>query len=151
SADLRPRERPAPRPALPRPASPSRRDPHRASHPLLTRSSPPGALMSSLAPGPGLRPRLAPVGGAVPALALGLSLTPARAPPAPTAVVTPGDLRINEIYGGGGNSGATVQNDFVELVNTSAADIDIDGWSLQYASRTGTFNNTLTLSGTVPA
>src|SRR5699024_4640677 len=70
---------------------------------------------------------------------------------APTAVVTPGDLRINEIYGGGGNSGATVQNDFVELVNTSAADIDIDGWSLQYASRTGTFNNTLTLSGTVPA
>src|SRR5699024_10411376 len=58
-----------------------------------------------------------------------------------------GDLRINEVYG----VAATVQNDFVELVNTSADDIDIDGRSLQHASRTGTFNNTLTLSGTVPA
>src|SRR5699024_11357685 len=117
----------------------------------LSRRSRPGALLCSLAHGPGLGTRRARVGGAGAARARGLSLPPGLAAPAPTAVVTPGDLRINEIYGGGGNSGATVQNDFVELVNTSDADIDIDGWSLQYASRTGTFNNTLTLSGTVPA
>jgi len=107
--------------------------------------------MSSIAQGPGLRSRLARVGGAVAALTLGLSLAPGLLPTAQAAAVTPGDLQINEVYGGGGNSGASFQNDFVELVNTSDADISIDGWSLQYASRTGSFNNTITLEGSVPA
>jgi predicted extracellular nuclease/2',3'-cyclic-nucleotide 2'-phosphodiesterase (5'-nucleotidase family) len=68
-------------------------------------------------------------------------------------VVTPGDLQINEVYGGGGNSGATLTHDFVELVNTSEEDIDLDGRSLQYASATGSFNagNVLGLEGVVPA
>jgi predicted extracellular nuclease/2',3'-cyclic-nucleotide 2'-phosphodiesterase (5'-nucleotidase family) len=68
-------------------------------------------------------------------------------------VVTPGDLQLNEVYGGGGNSGATFTHDFVELVNTSDEDIDLAGWSLQYASATGTFNagNVLALEGVVPA
>ncbi|WP_394216638.1 ExeM/NucH family extracellular endonuclease [Brachybacterium vulturis] len=107
--------------------------------------------MNSIAHGPGLRSRLSRVGGAVAALALGLSLAPGVTTAAQAAVVAPGDLQINEIYGGGGNSGAALLSDFVELVNTSDADVSIDGWSLQYASRTGTFNNTLALSGTVPA
>lgn len=107
--------------------------------------------MSSVITGhAGLRARISRVGAAAAIAALGLSglagLTPAQA-----AVVTPGDLVINEVYGGGGNSGAAYQNDFVELRNTSDKDISIDGWSLQYASKKGGFNNTLALSGTVPA
>src|SRR5690606_22295075 len=68
-------------------------------------------------------------------------------------VVVPGDLQINEIYGGGGNSGSTFTHDFVELVNTSDEPIDLAGWSLQYASATGTFTapGVLALEGTVPA
>lgn len=107
--------------------------------------------MSTPTHGAGLRSRWARVGGAVAVLVLGLSLAPGVLPTAQAAAVTPGDLRIHEVFGGGGNSGAAFQNDFVELVNTSDADVPIDGWSLQYASRTGTFDNTLALSGTVPA
>src|SRR5690606_40195213 len=40
-----------------------------------------------------------------------------------------------------------------ELVNTGETDIDLSGWTLQYASATGAFNasNVLALDGTVPA
>jgi predicted extracellular nuclease len=41
---------------------------------------------------------------------------------------------VNEVYGGGGNSGATLKNDFIELANRSAAPIAVDGWSVQYIS-----------------
>ncbi|MEE1617885.1 ExeM/NucH family extracellular endonuclease [Brachybacterium sp. J153] len=101
----------------------------------------------------GLRPRLLRVGAAAAALALGLSLAPSLTPAAQAAVVTPGAVQIQEVYGGGGNSGATYTHDFVELVNTSGADVDVTGWTLQYSSAAGSFgvNNSLTLTGTVPA
>lgn len=44
------------------------------------------------------------------------------------------DLRISQIYGGGGTSGAALKSDFVELYNHSDSAIDLSGWSLQYAS-----------------
>ena len=44
---------------------------------------------------------------------------------------------ISQVYGGGGNSGATYTNDFVELFNAGAAAVDLSGFSLQYASATG--------------
>jgi predicted extracellular nuclease len=44
---------------------------------------------------------------------------------------------ISQVYGGGGNSGATYKNDFIELFNRSADPVDINGWSVQYASATG--------------
>jgi uncharacterized protein len=47
-------------------------------------------------------------------------------------------VRISQVYGGGGNAGATYLNDYVELYNNSAVSIDISGWSLQYGSATGT-------------
>jgi hypothetical protein len=47
-------------------------------------------------------------------------------------------VRISQVYGGGGNSGATYQNDYVELFNASGAPVNISGWSLQYGSATGT-------------
>ena len=48
------------------------------------------------------------------------------------------DVAISQVYGGGGNSGATLTNDFIELRNTSAAAVDVTGWSVQYASAAGT-------------
>jgi len=44
---------------------------------------------------------------------------------------------ISQIYGGGGNSGATLKNDFIELFNSSASPVDISTWSIQYASASG--------------
>jgi predicted extracellular nuclease len=47
---------------------------------------------------------------------------------------------ISQVYGGGGNSGATYRNDFIELFNRGASAVDLTGWSVQYASATGTGN-----------
>lgn len=44
---------------------------------------------------------------------------------------------ISQVYGGGGNSGATLRNDFVELFNKGAAPVVVGGWSVQYSSATG--------------
>ncbi len=45
---------------------------------------------------------------------------------------------ISQVYGGGGNAGATYTNDFIELFNRGTAAQDLTGWSVQYASATGT-------------
>lgn len=47
-------------------------------------------------------------------------------------------LVISQVYGGGGNSGATYENDFVELYNPTASAIDVSAMSVQYGSSTGT-------------
>lgn len=64
-------------------------------------------------------------------------------------------LVISQVYGGGGNSGATLRNDFVELHNPTGAPISLSGLSLQYTSATGTSwgSNLLVLDATksVPA
>ena len=54
-------------------------------------------------------------------------------PPPPSNSV----IVISQLYGGGGNPGASYQNDFVELYNRGNAGVDLRGWSLQYASATG--------------
>jgi hypothetical protein len=58
---------------------------------------------------------------------------------------------IAEIYGGGGNSGATFQNDYVILFNPTNADVSLSGYSLQYASSSGNFSsaNKVDLNGSV--
>lgn len=48
------------------------------------------------------------------------------------------NVRISQVYGGGGNSGAPYGFDYVELFNNSGAPVNIGGWSLQYGSATGT-------------
>src|SRR3954467_594573 len=45
---------------------------------------------------------------------------------------------ISQIYGGGGNSGATIKNDFIEIFNRGASPVSLNGWSVQYASAAGT-------------
>ena len=60
---------------------------------------------------------------------------------------------INEVYGGGGNSGAPYNRDFVELYNNSASPVVMTSWSIQYTSAAGTAwsSNKTTFSGTIPA
>ena len=57
----------------------------------------------------------------------------------PAAAVSP-NVVLSQVYGGGGNSGAPFQNDFVELFNRGSAAVNISGWSIQYTSATGTGN-----------
>ena len=45
---------------------------------------------------------------------------------------------ISQVYGAGGNSGATLNADYIELYNRSEAAVDLTGWSVQYASASGT-------------
>ncbi|WP_394649516.1 lamin tail domain-containing protein, partial [uncultured Deinococcus sp.] len=51
-------------------------------------------------------------------------------------------LVISQAYGGGGNSGATLKNDFVELFNPSTSALSTSGLFLQYTSTAGTFSST---------
>src|SRR6058998_3135484 len=56
---------------------------------------------------------------------------------------------VSQIYGGGGNAGATFQNDYVELFNTGSGAADLSGWTVQYATAAGTTWQTTALSGTI--
>ncbi|WP_323055955.1 endonuclease/exonuclease/phosphatase family protein [Lentzea sp. NEAU-D7] len=74
-----------------------------------------------------MRPTLPVVGTAVAALVL--AAVPAVAAPSTDAL-------ISEVYGGGGNSGATLTQDFVELANKGTSAVSLDGYSVQYISAT---------------
>jgi predicted extracellular nuclease len=80
---------------------------------------------------------LLPVGAAVPVLA-----------------VSP-DVVISQVYGGGGNSGATYTHDYVELFNRGTTSVSLTSYSLQYGSTTGNIGATTTtstpLSGSIAA
>jgi uncharacterized protein len=88
------------------------------------------------------------------ALALVLTGLPAGAPS--TRAVS-ANLVVSQVYGGGGNSGAPLTHDYIEIFNRGTATVSLDGRSLQYASATGTGNlganaTQLTeLTGSVPA
>jgi hypothetical protein len=56
---------------------------------------------------------------------------------------------ISQVYGSGGNAGATYNADFVELHNRGTTTVNIGGWSIQYASSAGNFGNT-TLRAALP-
>jgi len=57
---------------------------------------------------------------------------------APLAGASSSGVVISQAYGGGGNSGATYRNDFIELFNAGSTPVSIGGWSVQYSSATGT-------------
>jgi predicted extracellular nuclease len=68
---------------------------------------------------------------------------------APASAASP-DIVISQVYGGGGNTGATLKNDFIELYNRGSAPVSVNGWSVQYASAGGsTWTNRTPLSGTI--
>jgi len=58
---------------------------------------------------------------------------------------------ISAVYGGGGNAGATVRNDFIELRNRTNAPVNVTGWSVRYAAATGSNWTITNLTGTIPA
>ncbi|OLC20814.1 MAG: hypothetical protein AUH33_02955 [Chloroflexi bacterium 13_1_40CM_68_21] len=64
----------------------------------------------------------------------------------PAAAISAG-IVISQVYGGGGNSGATYKNDFIELFNRGTSAINVAGWSVQYASAAGTSWQVTKLSG----
>jgi len=64
--------------------------------------------------------------------------------------IIPDHVTISQVYGGGGNSGATYSNDYVELYNPTAATISMTGWSIQYGPATGTtFTGKTVIGGTI--
>jgi hypothetical protein len=58
-------------------------------------------------------------------------------------------LVVSQVYGGGGNSGAKYKNDFIEIFNRGSAAVSLSGWSVQYASASGSSWTVTALSGTV--
>ena len=68
-----------------------------------------------------------------------------------TAVASSSGVVISQIYGGGGNSGSTYRNDFIELYNAGPGAVSLAGWSVQYASNTGTTWQVTPLSGSIAA
>src|SRR5947207_9376807 len=55
-------------------------------------------------------------------------------------------IKISQVYGGGGNSGSTYRNDFIELYNSGNTAVDITGWSVQYTDATSDFAAQITQS-----
>lgn len=50
-------------------------------------------------------------------------------------------LRISQAYGGGGGSTGTYLRDYVELFNSSSADIDISNYTIEYGSAAGNWGS----------
>lgn len=62
-----------------------------------------------------------------------------------------GSIVVSQIFAAGGNSGSPYANDYIELFNRGASAVSIAGWTLQYASATGTVWASTALSGSIPA
>lgn len=62
-----------------------------------------------------------------------------------------GGLVVSQVYAGGGTSGASYTNDFVELFNGGSSAADLTGWSVQYASAASTSWSVTMLTGAIQA
>jgi hypothetical protein len=86
-------------------------------------------------------------------------VTSAGGAPLPATFTTPSgfttqlseQIVISQLYGGGGNGGATYTNDFIELHNRGTVAVSVNGWSVQYASAGGTTWLSTSLTGSIPA
>ena len=80
-------------------------------------------------------------------LLLGLAVIgisqPAKAAPSAN------QIRISQVYGGGGNIGATYTHDFIEIFNSGTTSVNLSGWSLQYASSSGNTWQVTPMAGTI--
>ncbi len=65
------------------------------------------------------------------------------------AVPLQAQVVISQVYGGGGNAGATLSHDFVELFNRGSAPVSVTGWSVQYASAAGMSWQLTNISGVI--
>lgn len=76
------------------------------------------------------------------AAAIALLIVPAASSASP-------DMVVSQLFAGGGNANAPYANDFVELFNRGGSAVDLSGWSIQYASASGTTWQVTALSGSV--
>jgi uncharacterized protein len=76
------------------------------------------------------------------------TLAAALALAAPASAASP-DIVISQVYGGGGNTGAQFENDFIELYNRGDEPVPVTGWSVQYAAAGGTTYQRTPLTGTI--
>lgn len=107
-------------------------------------------VRSALSPRPHARLRRA----AAPLAAGALAVSGLAVAVAPAAVANPAGtgLVISEVYGAGGNNGAVLNADFIELYNPTGAAIDLNGLSVHYRSAGGgSGGSPYALSGSVPA
>ncbi|NOT64846.1 MAG: hypothetical protein HOP06_02155 [Methylotenera sp.] len=56
---------------------------------------------------------------------------------------------ISQVYGGGGNAGATYNSDFIELFNRGNSSVSLAGWSVQYAAAGSAAWTAVPLTGTL--
>ncbi len=64
-------------------------------------------------------------------------------------IVVQSPVLVSQVYGAGGNVGATYDSDYVELYNRSDAAVDLTGWSIQYARSSGTTWGVANLAGSI--
>jgi hypothetical protein len=88
--------------------------------------------------------------------AAGVALTATASFSAALLECTKGQVVLSQVYGGGGNTGATYRNDFIELFNRSGVACRMTGWTAQYqsggvAAFSTTAATTHTFTGTIPA
>lgn len=83
-----------------------------------------------------------------PAATLGLALAASGLVALPATAAT-NHVVINEVFGGGGNTGAPFANDFVELANPTGSAVDLTGWKVSYFSASGNPGGSCTLSGSI--
>lgn len=76
------------------------------------------------------------------AVAIALLLAPAASSASP-------DMVVSQLFAGGGNANAPYANDYVELFNRGNTAVDLGGWSIQYASASGTTWQVTPLAGSV--
>ncbi len=62
-----------------------------------------------------------------------------------------GFVVVSQVYGGGGNAGAPLNRDFIELHNRGSAPVNLTGWSVQYASAASASWSKTLLTGTIAA
>ena len=58
-------------------------------------------------------------------------------------------MLISQLYGAGGDSGSTLNSDYVEIYNRSVATVNLVGWSVQYAKASGATWSVGNLSGSI--
>jgi len=64
-----------------------------------------------------------------------------------TPPLAAGSVVISQVYGGGGNAGATIKNDFIEIINHTGATVNLTGASVQYSSAAGSSWQVTPLTG----
>jgi hypothetical protein len=70
---------------------------------------------------------------------------------APAARSASSDVVVSQVFAGGGNSGASYTNDYVELFNRGSSTVDMSTWTIQYAPAAGTSWQATPLSGSLAA